>query len=80
MYVYVYSVQTLTQLWGQHSQAVALNMQLFELGQISDLFGQRDQIIVPQAQLQREKERERRRECGGREVSNEPGSYGFQSP
>lgn len=50
----------LTQFWGQDREAVALDVQLLELGQISNLFGERDEVIIPQTQLQREGVREGR--------------------
>lgn len=37
-----------TQFRGQDSQSVALDVKLFQMRQLSDLFRQRDQIIVPQ--------------------------------
>ena len=59
-----------TELRGQHCEPVALDVELLELGQVPDLLGQRDQIVISETQLggerhrQKDTERERERKTG----------------
>lgn len=50
-----------TKFRGQDGQSVALDMKLFELSQVPYLLRQRDQIIVPQTQLDRRKKKKKNR-------------------
>lgn len=47
-----------TKFRGQDSQPVALNVKLFEMSQLSYLLRQRDEIIIPQTQLEVKKQKE----------------------
>ena len=61
-----------TELRGQHCEPVALDVELLELGQVPDLLGQRDQIVISETQLggerHRQKDTERERGRRGEEV------------
>lgn len=41
----------LTKLWRQNGQAVPLNVELLQLGQLPDFLRQWDQVIIPEAEL-----------------------------
>lgn len=43
----------LTEFRGQHGEAVALNVQLLQLQELPDLLRQRDQVIIPDAELRK---------------------------
>lgn len=45
----------LTKLWRQNGQAVPLNVELLQLGQLPDFLRQWDQVIIPEAELKYKK-------------------------
>lgn len=51
-----------TKFRGQHSQSVALDVKLFEVSQLSYLLRQWDQIVIPQTQLNKRKNRGKTRQ------------------
>lgn len=50
-----------TKFGGQDSQSVALDVKLFEVSQLTYLLRQRDQIIIPQTQLDKRNKTNKRK-------------------